>query len=88
MTEAEEKTFVRRQETFIKEGLDVVDAEDLAFSMMIRDREGLDDRRLCFECSHYKDSLCHAIKDKKGNPTEALRFMLQRCPQFKLKGTK
>jgi hypothetical protein len=87
MTEAEEKTFVRRQETFIKEGLDVVDAEDLAFSMMIRDREGLDDRRLCFECKHYKDKYCEAIRDSKGKPTEALRFMLQRCPQFKLKGT-
>jgi hypothetical protein len=88
MTEAEEKTFVRRQETFIKEGLDVVEAEDLAFSMMIRDREGLDDRRLCFECKHYQNKHCEAIRDSKGKPTQQLRFMLQRCPQFQLKGTK
>ena len=88
MTDKEDKRFQTRLATFIIDGLDATEAEDLAHSMMMRDRDGYDDRRLCYECEHYKNGLCHAILDKKGKPTQQLRFILQRCPQFKLKGTK
>jgi len=86
MTEAEEVVYKRRISKFIEEGCDPIDAEDLACTLMIRDREGFDDRRICFECKNYKDKLCQVIKDKFGKPTQQLRFTLQRCPRFNLKG--
>lgn len=80
--------FHRRRETFIEEGLTKDEAYDLADQMFIRDLEGWDDRRVCFECEHYKDKKCTKILDKHGRPTSQLRFMLQRCNKFKLKGKK
>ena len=80
--------FHRRRETFIEEGLSEDEAYELADQMFIRDMEGWDDRRVCFECNHYSNKKCTKIVDRHGRPTMQLRFMLQRCPQFKLKGKK
>lgn len=92
MTEAEEMeelVWRRRRDVFAAEGLEIEEAKYLAARMMMRDREqGLDDRRVCFECKHYKAKKCEAIRDRYGKPTTQTRFMLMRCDFFKLKGTK
>lgn len=88
MTDDELRILNKRYLAFVDEGLIEHEADDLAYSMMIRDREGFDDRRVCFECKHYKNKHCEAIRDAKGRPTQHLRFMLQRCEFFILKGAK
>jgi hypothetical protein len=88
MTDDELRTLNKRYLTFVDEGLHEYEADDLSYAMMIRDREGMDDRRVCFECTNYQNKLCDAIRDAKGKPTQPLRFMLQRCDYFKLKGAK
>jgi hypothetical protein len=76
----------KRMQTFVNEGLSEYDAFDLAEAMFERDRDIGDDRRVCFECIHLKDHYCHGITDRYGKPTTQMRFVLQRCPSFKLKG--
>jgi hypothetical protein len=88
MTKAEDIVYKRRIAKFIEDDCDPIEAEDLACTLMIRDREGFDDRRICFECKNYKDKLCTVYLDEKGKPTQQLRFTLQRCPRFNLKGSK
>jgi hypothetical protein len=89
--EIDQRRFAARRATFIAEGLCEEQAEELARSMMARDAENRvvrmkDDRRVCFECAHYQRKLCVAIRDKADKPTMPLRFVLQRCPKFQLKG--
>ena len=78
----------RRRKVFIEEGLCEEQAWDLAEKMFERDRDGLDDRRVCFECKNYVAKHCIAYTDKFNRPTMQLRFVLQRCPKFILKGKK
>lgn len=82
------ETHVRRRNVFVENGLNESDAWDLAEQMFTRDKEKLDDRRVCFECKNHVDKHCIAYKDKFGKPTMQLRFILQRCPKFILKGKK
>ena len=86
--EREELIVQRRATAFIDDGCTIEEAYDLAGLLKLRDREGLDDRRICFECKHYENKKCNVILDKKGQPTQQLRFILQRCPKFLLKGKK
>jgi hypothetical protein len=87
--EREELIVQRRAKVFINDGCPDTEAYDLAWLLALRDREqGCDDRRICFECKNYANKKCKAILDKKGEPTQQLRFILQRCPQFSLKGKK
>ena len=87
--EREELIVQRRAKAFIDDGCPIEEAYDLAGLLKLRDREeGCDDRRICFECKHYENKKCKAILDNKGQPTQQLRFILQRCPQFSLKGKK
>ena len=86
--EKEIKRFDRRMETFRKEGLCNDQAYDLASAMMDRDRDPHDDRRVCFECSNYVAKVCMKMRDRMGKPMMPLRFMLQRCENFQLKGKK
>jgi hypothetical protein len=99
MTEQEEKDWAameRRADHFINSGCDHERARELAYHMMVRDRENrgstnpLDDRRVCFECTHYdnKFKICNGVKDAHGKRVPPLRFILQRCPAFNLKGKK
>jgi hypothetical protein len=82
-------THQRRMQTFMDEGLCEQEARSLADQMYIRDQEdGLDDRRVCFECTNYINRKCVKILDKFGKPTMPLRFMLQRCEYFDLRGKK
>ena len=84
----EVKRFDRRMETFRKEGLSNDEAYDLASAMFDRDRDPQDDRRVCFECTHLAGKVCLMMRDKYGKPQIPLRFILQRCPDFQLKGQK
>lgn len=88
--EREELIVQRRAKRFIEDGCpSEYEAYELAWTLAYRDREqGCDDRRICFECKHYENKRCKAILDKFGKPTQQLRFILQRCDYFQLKGTK
>ena len=77
--------FERRRERFVKEGLTEDEAYDLATAMWHRDEQETD-VRVCFECTHYqKDRSCLELSTVK-HKMFPLRFMLQRCPQFNLRG--
>ena len=78
--------FNKRMQTFMKEGLCEDMAYDLATSMMKRDEDPHDDRRVCFECSNYTGKVCMKLRDRQGKFMMPLRFVLQRCENFKLKG--
>lgn len=80
--------FNKRMQTFITEGLCEDGAYDLASAMMERDNDPQDDRRVCFECENYVGKACMKMRDKKDKPIMPLRFILQRCEYFQLKGTK
>jgi len=80
-SDAEIKTFTRRQSTFMKFGLTDMDAERLAQTMLERDRpDSGDDRRLCLECRRIKRGVC-----QRG--MAVLPTVLQRCDGFSMKGT-
>lgn len=80
----------RRTKAFMDAGLTREAAWKLADKMFDRDADPQDDRRLCFECKKYdsRNGTCPKIVDRKGNPQRPLRFVLQRCDWFDLKGTK
>ena len=78
----------RRRKVFMDEGLCEDQAFTLAEQMFERDKDPHDDRRVCFECKHYVAKHCTKITDRYNRPTMQLRFILQRCDHFKLKGTK
>jgi hypothetical protein len=77
------EVFARRVKIFVKEGLNEEEAEGLAEAMLVRDAEG-DDRRVCFECTKYQPAkvLCSVYRKRP------LRFTLQRCEFFDLRGKK
>ena len=82
--------FTRRVARLMKEGLDEMEAERLAETMLYRDRpESGDDRRICLECKGLRGRVCDFAKSlglRAGH--EPLRFTLQRCDGFSLKGAK
>jgi hypothetical protein len=78
----------RRHNVFMAEGLCESEATSLADQMLNRDNDIGDDRRVCFECTGYVARRCTKIFDKFGKPTMPLRFVLQRCDYFELKGKK
>jgi len=88
MTEEEDKRFMRRKSVFVNEGLPEDDALDLAYSMLERDRDEFDDRRVCFECQNYINKFCTKMFDNRSKKIIPLRFILQRCDLFELKGKK
>lgn len=73
-------------QTFVDQGLPEGDSFDLAEAMWERDLDPQDNRRVCFECKHLNMKACSAINDRSGRPSQPLRFILQRCPSFTLKG--
>ena len=77
------KTHKRRRERFEAEGLSADEAFDLAEQMFDRDMDP-DGRRVCFECKNLKGKFCTYYKHTNSN----IRFMLQRCPGFDLRGAK
>lgn len=82
------QTHARRRKAFMDSGLSENEAWDLAEKMFERDKDPHDDRRVCFECKNYIANHCTKITDKWNRPTMQLRFVLQRCDKFILKGKK
>lgn len=78
----------RRRKVFMEEGLCEDQAWELADKMWDRDNDPQDDRRVCFECRNYVARHCIKIRDKFNRPSMQLRFILQRCDHFELKGAK
>jgi hypothetical protein len=85
MTEKEDATFLRRRNRFRQLGHGEEEANELAYKMLVRDREQVD-LRICLECKGMVENLCHFIKDKSKKPTQQAIFILQRCDHFQLKG--
>lgn len=79
-SEEEVKRFMKREAVFSKEGFK--DSERLAEQMLNRDRDPSDNRRLCFECINLRGRTCLA------QSVPPLRFILQRCDLFSLRGAK
>ena len=82
-SEAEMFTFTTRSAKFVRIGLRP-DADHLAELLTLRDRDG-DDRRLCFECQHYRPGRCgnHASAGLQApDLSRGLAGLLQRCPGF------
>ena len=80
-TDDERARYQRRLDTFVREGLEQPEAERLARMMLTRDRElDFDTRRVCFECKHLKRNATCAAR------LIPLRFVLQRCERFELRG--
>ena len=77
-TEKEIQRFIRREAVFAKEGFKF--SERLAEQMLNRDRDPQDNRRVCFECKHLRGRSCAA------QSIPPMRFILQRCDDFVLKG--
>jgi hypothetical protein len=85
MTEQEDATFLRRRNRFRQLGHGEEEANELAYKMLVRDREQVD-LRICLECKGMVGRNCVFIKDKYGKPTQQAIFILQRCDHFQLKG--
>jgi len=83
--------FDSRVKTFMDDGLSYAEAYELADKLFVRDHhEPHDDRRLCYECENYnsKRKTCPKYTDNFGKPQSPLKFTLQRCIDFILKGKK
>ena len=86
-------TFMARVSGFTDKGLGLDDAENVADTLVIRDRE-LDDRRLCLECVYLsgqsdKAWRCRnwqqagiALAARDAQLSKALVYQLQRCDGF------
>lgn len=82
--DAEIELFTTRTLHFIRRGITAGDADDLAESLVLRDRDG-DDLRLCLECQHYRPAHCGNHRAAGLNSPELGRVLaatLQRCPGF------
>jgi len=73
----------KRAAAFVDAGAEPHEAGYLAWRLLMRDRpDSGDDRRVCFECKHLRDNA-------RCRPDYLpLRFVLQRCDGFELKGKK
>lgn len=76
--------FTTRVVKFMRAGISVSAADDLAERLTLRNREG-DDRRACAECRHCRSGRC-GNHERAGLCTpdvgRDLAVMLQRCPGF------
>lgn len=87
MTAAEIDSFAARLAWFTGKGLSYVDAERLADTLVVRDREG-DTLRLCLECVHLQGSGGWRCSNWRVAQVTAERLplnlvlMLQRCPSY------
>lgn len=77
-------TVNRRMKVFQAEGMSEADAFELAGLMLDRDLDAYDDRRVCFECSRYDNNKKVCAVTRK----MPMRFTLQRCDHFDMRGQK
>ena len=77
-------SFTVRVLLFMRHRVSPTNADDLAERLTLRDREQ-DERRLCFECLHFRPGRCgnHAAAGIGGPALpHDLAALLQRCPGF------
>ena len=86
-TDKEIARFMARVERLQNEGLTEMEAEELAQTMLYRDRPmSGDDRRVCLECQHIKGSFCQASESfGQRKNMQPVRTVLQRCDGFQIK---
>lgn len=75
--------FQARVQLFISRGSRLEGAEELADSLVLRDRD-LDDRRVCLECINLRGR--HCMKPEEGGAgtdVSGIRVVLQRCAGFR-----
>ncbi|THJ30959.1 hypothetical protein E8K88_16470 [Lampropedia aestuarii] len=77
-TDKEVVTFQRRHKVFVAQGLKDGDAEQLAEQMLVRDRCGEFDMRVCQECANLIDKKCKNGRHRL--------FILHRCEMFEVRG--
>lgn len=85
--DAEIATFTTRVTLFMRRGVSVTDADDLAERLTLRDRDG-DARCMCIECAHYRPGRCGNHRSAGLHTADvgrALAMTLQRCPGFQPK---
>lgn len=77
-SETEIVRFINRQKRLQKTGLNEMEAESLAETLLHRDRpDSGDDRRICLECKNWRDK---CMKPNGGYCT--VPTILQRCDGF------
>jgi hypothetical protein len=81
--------FEARARHFQRRGIAVIDAEDLAERLTLRDKQ-FDELRMCLECSHLTDrGRCMAAISGRiktvGRYYEPVQMQLKRCNEFGLK---
>ena len=77
-TDTEIKRFINRQNRLQKMGMNEIDSEKLAETLLYRDRpDSGDDRRICLECKNWRDK---CMQPKTGYCT--VPTVLQRCDGF------
>ena len=87
MTGREIHIMVERTNLFNQRGLTALDAERLAYALVVRDRD-FDDRHLCLECSHLTTGrVMRCLEWQRaglGHPSvpDSLPTQLQRCEGF------
>ena len=87
MTGGELDTMQDRTNLFNQRGLTALDAERLAYALVVRDRD-FDDRHLCLECSHLTTGrVMRCLEWQRaglGHPSvpDSLPTQLQRCEGF------
>ena len=88
--DGEIERFTKRVASLQNQGLSEIEAEKLAETMLYRDRpDSGDDRRICLECKGLRGRVCDFAQSLGlRNGHEPLRFVLQRCDGFALKGAR
>ena len=77
-TDTEINRFINRQNRLQKMGMNEIDSEQLAETLLYRDRpDSGDDRRICLECKNWRDK---CMKPNGGYCT--VPTVLQRCDGF------
>jgi hypothetical protein len=85
VTEHEHKLYAARSRVFAKYTSELL-AEDLAWRLLLRDRDPADDRRICLACAHLKDDYCNERRASKVKGFQPCKTVLWRCDFFKQKG--
>jgi len=86
LSDHEIKVYNGRVKVLQQYDLNQLQAEELAWRLLQRDRDSTDDRRICLACSNLKDSYCQERRASKVRGFQPCKTVLWRCDYFKTKG--
>jgi len=86
LSDLELKVFNGRVKILQQYDLNQVQAEELAWRLLNRDRDETDDRRVCLACAHLKGDYCQERRACKVRGFQPCKTVLWRCDYFKQKG--